>query len=652
MKLTFLSFWGINASLNAAALNTQMDEMRRLGLDGVVFHPRYYPGKPAYLSQEYMDILSQVILHAKDTGMAFWLYDENGWPSGSAGGEVLKLHPEFRIRMLNEDLTVMEEAGISAVEKGVVDAFIQLTHERYASMLLPEAFAYVSGFFTDEVAFCSHGCSISHGCVPWCADMPERFRNHALFGHQPGGETLRAEYWEYVTELMQDRFYRPIRRWCEAHGKQYTGHLKAEENPYFQVSFSGSVISSLMGFTLPGIDALERHMTHTCFPRIPASLSMQFGDGHAMCEAMGGSGWGTTPQDEEAYLLALAELGIDTFVLHIQQFRLDENSLNDWPPSRPCDLNWREVYPEMLRRVRCKASRMDAFRKPDALIVMPARGAMAGFFPSESRNVNEHDGDELPDVPAARNSFALLALTDVLYHAGWRYDLTDEATYEREAVIDGSFVQLGKRRYSQVLLASGVYSSMDSHNTPRQSAWRITGFDGKREIPSECRKKDDRHFLCCFDHPSAASDDCGNLIASGYGFCSSVTLEKEIILEDDWSNATLMLTGVDASALTLNVDGLFAGYVYGADWSLNGMNLAAGSHVLTVTLYNSGYNIHGPHHYYLGDYSLVSPLHIKGEKHFGDLPDAPINTHIPEWHFVNYRLFGSVHLLQKQLREE
>jgi len=24
---------------------------------------------------------------------------------------------------------------------------------------------------------------------------------------------------------MQERFYRPIRRWCEAHGKIYTGHL-------------------------------------------------------------------------------------------------------------------------------------------------------------------------------------------------------------------------------------------------------------------------------------------------------------------------------------------------------------------------------------------------------------------------------------------
>lgn len=653
MELTFLSFWAINAPLDVQALNRQMDELRELGMDGVVFHPRYYPGKPAYLSQAYMDALSGVILHAKATGMDFWIYDEDGWPSGTAGGQVMAQWPHLRIRMLHEDLTVTEEPGVDALEMGSGERFIALTHERYAAMLDQEAFDYVKGFFTDEVAFASHGCSLSHGCVPWCADMPERFRTRALFEHMPGGEEIRAEYWEYVTKRMQEQFYLPIRRWCDAHGKRYTGHLKAEESPYFQVSFSGSAIASLHAFSLPGIDVLERSLHHTCFPRLPASLSLQFGDGHALCEAMGGSGWGTSPEDEERCLTALAQQGIDTFVMHLQQFHLDEQSLTDWPPSRPCDLSWREVYPHMLRRVRQKAAKLDAFRAPDALVVMPARGAMAGFLPREAQGVNEHDGDELPDVPAARDSLALLRLTDELHRAGWCFDLTDERTYEQEAKEEAGSIRLGKRSYPHVLIASGAKTQAVSRATPAQTEWQITAFEGERRMPSTCCRKDDRHFLCSFDdEPQSAANDTGNLIASGYGFCRSVTLDKQIELAQDEQGCTLLLTGVDAAAACVELDGACAGYAYGPDWSLPLPALSAGRHMLRVRLINSGYNIHGPHHYYLGDYPLVSPLHIKGEKHFGDPPDAPSNTHIPQWHFVSYRLFGHILLLNRPLREE
>jgi len=652
MKLKILSFWSINAPLDEAALNHQMDEMKRLGLDGVVFHPRFYPGKPEYLSQEYMDILSGVILHAKKTGVEFWLYDEDGWPSGTAGGQVMRAHPEFRIRVLHEDMSVSEQEGVSSIEPGTVEAFIELTHERYAALLDKEAFEYVSGFFTDEVGFASAGSASATGNVPWCEDMPEKFRTRALFEDMPGCRRIRVEYWEYLTELLQERFYRPIRRWCDAHGKQYTGHLKGEENPYFQVSYSGSAVSSLKSFSLPGIDSLERYVPHSLIARIPASLSLQFGDGHAMCEAMAGSGWGTSPQDEEEYLLKLAKLGIDTFIMHIQQFKLDEKSMTDWPPSRPCDLTWSEVYPEMLRRLRRKAEKIDVWKKADALIVLPARGTMAGFVPSEARAINDHDGNQLPDVSAARNSISLFALTDMLYRAGWTYDLTDEATFEREAVCQGRIVRIGNRSYSNVLIASGAETNAEAFGTPKQSEWKITGFEGARKIPGECHKKDDAHFLCSFDAESVPRvDDCGNLIASGYGFCQSVTLEKQIELKEAADQITLLLSGIDGAAAEVWIDENAVGFAYGPDWSLPCRVLNAGCHVIRVRLINSGYNVHGPHHYYLGDFKLTSPLHIRGVKHFGDLPDAPQNTHISQWHFVNYRLFGSVHLLDKPIRE-
>lgn len=78
----FLTFWFINGPLDLTRLCRQLDEMKAKGFDGAVFHPRFYPNDPPYLSREYLRIVSQTILHAHDIGLAFWLYDENGWPSG------------------------------------------------------------------------------------------------------------------------------------------------------------------------------------------------------------------------------------------------------------------------------------------------------------------------------------------------------------------------------------------------------------------------------------------------------------------------------------------------------------------------------------------------------------------------------------------
>src|SRR5580704_6153329 len=94
MKLRFYSLWSINAPLEERRLFGQLDLLRSLGFDGAVFHPRFYPNNPPYLSDQYMAILSRTILYAKSIGMEFWIYDEDGWPSGTVGGQLLRAHPE------------------------------------------------------------------------------------------------------------------------------------------------------------------------------------------------------------------------------------------------------------------------------------------------------------------------------------------------------------------------------------------------------------------------------------------------------------------------------------------------------------------------------------------------------------------------------
>ena len=50
---------------------------------------------PAYLSEEYIELLFYAFEKAKEKGMCVWLYNEGGFPSGSACGLVTEKYPEL-----------------------------------------------------------------------------------------------------------------------------------------------------------------------------------------------------------------------------------------------------------------------------------------------------------------------------------------------------------------------------------------------------------------------------------------------------------------------------------------------------------------------------------------------------------------------------
>ena len=102
--------------------------------------------------------------------MAIWIYDELGYPSGTAGGRTLAGHPEWRARgwlvSPSNDFSIadtyLDEACLAPVHgttrpkpyinilmKEPVARFIELTHERYAREL-GDALGAVTATFTDE----------------------------------------------------------------------------------------------------------------------------------------------------------------------------------------------------------------------------------------------------------------------------------------------------------------------------------------------------------------------------------------------------------------------------------------------------------------------------------------------------------------------
>jgi hypothetical protein len=108
-------FWAWNNKLDKDELCWQIEQLKKLGYGGFHMHVRTGMATP-YLSDEYMDIVRACVEKARREKMLAWLYDEDRWPSGAAGGIVTR-NPEYRIRHLLLTRRAYGDAGEPVAEK-------------------------------------------------------------------------------------------------------------------------------------------------------------------------------------------------------------------------------------------------------------------------------------------------------------------------------------------------------------------------------------------------------------------------------------------------------------------------------------------------------------------------------------------------------
>ncbi len=92
-------FWSWNSELDPERLTRQIESMHAAGMGGFFMHSRYGLKTP-YLSEEWFTCISACIEAARRLGMKAYLYDEDRWPSGSAGGAVTRDNPEYRTQFI------------------------------------------------------------------------------------------------------------------------------------------------------------------------------------------------------------------------------------------------------------------------------------------------------------------------------------------------------------------------------------------------------------------------------------------------------------------------------------------------------------------------------------------------------------------------
>lgn len=93
-------FWAWNSIITKKGVKEEIAAMKEMGFGGFFMHSRVGMNVP-YLSDEWFDRIKDCIDEAKKLGMDAWLYDEDRWPSGAAGGFVTRDNPRYRCSAIN-----------------------------------------------------------------------------------------------------------------------------------------------------------------------------------------------------------------------------------------------------------------------------------------------------------------------------------------------------------------------------------------------------------------------------------------------------------------------------------------------------------------------------------------------------------------------
>ncbi len=378
--------WSWNDRLEKEELERQIEEMHAAGIGGFFMHARGGLLTP-YMSEEWMEAIRISIAKSQELGMNAWFYDENGWPSGFADGQVpakgiayqqKQLHievapfhspPERTLgyyaaeadgkgyRLLSPveadaaELRVYYEVNpyyTDTLSKLAVGEFITTAYEAYWEQFGEEYGAQLHGVFTDEPQF-------ARGGLPWSFELTEMFTSRhgydvltvlpALFFNNGNYTKARYDYWECVTYMFTQAYAKQIGDWCESKGWSATGHVVDEQELMHQVTSVGDPLAFYEYLQIPGCDWLGRFVgEEPIVPKQVSSVARQLGKKRTITESFGCSGWNVSFADLKRIGEWQFVHGINLMCQHLQGYTLRGLRKRDYPPSLFYQQPWWDDY--------------------------------------------------------------------------------------------------------------------------------------------------------------------------------------------------------------------------------------------------------------------------------------------------------------------
>jgi|GEM_PF-1050448 len=272
-----LSFWFLNHDLQEHELKWQLDELKQQGFRGVFIHPRDGLLIP-YMSERWFEYVHVIMEHCEKIGLQAWLYDEDPYPSGTAGGKVLFDHPEYvsRSLMMRSEkvsggrvrfnfpagrLICVEGIEINTADGGLTRNRIDLTG--HAGLIRADwnpAYLHHSTYYAPYHDFGqAHWRSSTSGPIfRLDCDLPEGEWLVCAFVEQPykGGrwgsyaDLLNPQAVQYFLKLTHEKYAQQIGRYF---GKVIPGMFTDEPKAYGDVPWTAGFpeyFHSLFGYDL------------------------------------------------------------------------------------------------------------------------------------------------------------------------------------------------------------------------------------------------------------------------------------------------------------------------------------------------------------------------------------------------------------------
>jgi hypothetical protein len=354
-----------------------MATLKNLGLGGIVCNVSF----DQYLTSEtHWNTLVKAVQACKEVGLVVWIYDEDGYPSGAAGGLVIRHNPDFEAIALTYEPSRPEPFALrcsyeythasnnfyaarrytNLIDHEAISCFIETTHEAYWRRLKDHFGKTIVAFFTDEPSLMGVNigalpADIAKGVkvvdrldpnvkplpsVPWVRDLPDiyhqrygqdiiKVRRSLFEGDTEADKQVRRQFWELISDRVAERYFGQIRKWTAAHGVASSGHSLWEETPLHQVPLEGNGLKALMWMDIPGLDMLSSDPSVVIYAgwlaaNLPVSAALFNGGRKVMTEVsdfiqnMGGKGPASLA-DMKATAAWQAALGVTEFTLYYNQ---------------------------------------------------------------------------------------------------------------------------------------------------------------------------------------------------------------------------------------------------------------------------------------------------------------------------------------------
>ena len=468
----------------------------------VFIHPR--PGlMTPYLSPEWFRLWKITLKEAERLDMNLWIYDENSYPSGFAGGFVPEAMPKSRGRglvMREEKLPPQWSNDIIAVyllrndgyenvtqkvrrgEKmpeccylvayikrpkdspwfggkcyvdllypGVTEKFLAVTMDAYRSRFGEQFGQRISGVFTDE----PHLTPV--GDFHWTDDLGQVFEKrwgYHLLNHLPGlvqpvgdWKRVRHNYYQILLELFIERWAKPYYNYCKRNGLEFTGHYW--EHAWPACSAAPDNMAMYAWQQRPGIDTLFNQYsedTHAQFGNIRsvkelASAANQLGRRRTLCEAYGGGGWELRFEDMKRIGDWLYVLGVNTLDEHLSHITIRGARKTDYPQSFSYHEPWWESYHVMAGYfTRLSAALSHGEEINKVLLIEPTTTAW----------MYQHDPNHRSHLDKIGKEFQKMVVA--LSKAQVEYDIGSEDIIAKRGSIKGRQFRVGRRGYETVVL--------------------------------------------------------------------------------------------------------------------------------------------------------------------------------------------------------